>query len=80
MAVDPQEFRRRRLIRLRAAGISEAAVVYLAELEAAGALQAPISSLEALIRTPSWPGRRVYLARSGQILEFDGSVWQLRPV
>lgn len=77
MATDPAEFKRRRLTRLRSAGISEAAVVYLADLEAAGALEQPIASLEALLRQPRWPGRRVYLARTGQQLEFDGRIWRL---
>lgn len=77
MAVSPSEFRRRRILRLRSAGICRPAAVYLAELEAAGPLEQPITSLEALLRTPSWPGRRVYHVISRTCLRFDGHLWRI---
>jgi len=79
VTIDPREFRRRRLVRLVAAGIKPASAVYLAELEAAGALVVPLRTLAELINVPKWEGRTVYLARTGRQLVWTAGVWELDP-
>ncbi len=78
MTVSKGEFRRRRVERWLKAGTTQPAAAYLAEVEANGTLDKPISTLEELSKTPRWPGRRVYLAKSGRQLVWSDGIWQLQ--